>query len=170
MSMSHKAFAFDWWGFDSDLAPIMLTALEADTGTYLGEFIERERDRLTDPYEGEPLRADWQRLLEAGDVQELADFALTRYYSVREDHGVGGAWLRLSDSLSDAQSEALLGTPTGSRERLFDPGRLGSYFQSPPAVRRSLATLSDLEAKEVQPFRELLKCCDAQGLGIYVTF
>src|SRR6516225_7117727 len=109
--MSHKAFAFNWTAFDVDLAPILLAALEADDGSELAQFIDQHRDRLTNPYNGDPLPPDWRSAMEAGDVQELADFALTRYYCVRDDHGIGPAWLGLSGSLSADQSGAMLGAP-----------------------------------------------------------
>jgi hypothetical protein len=168
--MSHKAFAFDWNAFDLDFGIILLTALDTDDGTELAEFIQQERDRLTDPYIGDPLPEDWRGLLESGDVQELADFALTRYYRVRDDHGVGGAWLGLSESLTEGQSRALLGVPFGGGDRLFDPGRIGSFFQSPVMARESLAALAGLAAEEVRPFRELLTRCVARRLGVYITF
>jgi hypothetical protein len=168
--MSHKAFAFDWNAFDLDLGIILLAALDTDDGAELAEFIEQERSRLTDPYNGDPLPADWRGRLEAGDVQELADFALTRYYRVRDDRGVGSAWLGLGESLSAEQARALLGAPFGAGDRLFDPGRLGSYFQSPAMARESLEAVAGLAAEEVQPFRELLAECVARRLGAYVTF
>jgi hypothetical protein len=167
--MSHKAYAFDWDAFDFGLAPVLLAALEANDGTELAEFIDREREQLTDPYVGNPLPEDWRGLLEAGDVQELADFALTRYYRAREEHGVGSAWLGLSESLAEDQSQSLLGVPFGVGGRLFDPGRLGSYFQSPAVACESLAALDGVAAEDVRPFRELLAECAARRLGLYVT-
>lgn len=168
--MSHQAFAFDWNAFELNFGRILLTALKTDSGAELAEFIQQERVWLTDPYNGDPLPENWRALLETGDVQELADFALTRYYSVRDDHGVGGSWLALHDSLTEGQSQALLGAPFGHRDRLFDPGRLGSYFQSPVMACESLAALAGLAVEEVGPFRELLTACVARRLGVYVTF
>ncbi|MDY3556992.1 hypothetical protein R5W24_006175 [Gemmata sp. JC717] len=170
MSMSHKAFAFDWNAFDGDLAPILLDALDADDGAELAEFIDQERERLTDPYNGDPLPADWRGLLEGGDVQELADFALTRYYRVREEHGIGPAWIGLSEALTDDQLRLLLGAPFGAGRQLLDPGRLGAYFQSPEMVRASLTALAGVTAEEVRSFQELLAACTAGQLGVYVTF
>lgn len=170
MSISHKAFAFDWNAFDVGLAPILRKALDDDDAAGLVEFIEQERSRFTDPYNGDALPEDWRRRMEVGDVQELADFALTRYYRVGEDRGVGSAWLSVTKTLTAEQSVALLGTPFGMLERLFDPGRLGSYFQSPLMVMRSLMSLDDIAGEEVQQFRELLAECAARQFGVYVTF
>jgi hypothetical protein len=170
VSMAHKVFAFDWAPFDDDLAPVLLAALDADDGAELAEFIDHEWPRLTDPYEGEPLSADWRARLETGELQELADFALTQYYRVRENHGIGAAWLGLSGSLTPEQSAALLGAPFGVRGRLFDPGRLGSYFQSPATVGKSHAAIAGLAALEVEPYRALLAECASRRLGVYVTF
>jgi hypothetical protein len=170
MSMSHKAFAFNWYAFDFDLSPILLAALDADDGSELADIVNQERHRLTDPYNGDPLPEDWRTVLEVGDVQELADFALTLYYGVQEDHGVGSAWLTLNESLTAEQRLALLGGTIGVGDRLFDPGRLGSYFQSPEVIGESLKVLDGVAANEVQCFRELLAECAVWRLGVYVTF
>ena len=170
MSMSHKAFAFDWNAFHGDFAPILRAALDANDVTELAEFIDQERDQLTDPYNGDPLSGDWRSMLEASDVQELADFALTRYYRVREDHGIGPRWLEVSESLPVAQSAALLGKPFGVGNQLFDPGRLGAYFQAPALVVQSLASLAVATGVQLRSFRELLAACAGRQLGVYVTF
>jgi hypothetical protein len=60
--------------------------------------------------------------------------------------------------------------PLGVGDRLCDPGRLGSYFQSPGMVRESVAALTGVAAEEVRPFRELLAVCETRRLGVYVTF
>jgi hypothetical protein len=170
MSMEHKAFAFDWQQFVRGLRPVLVLALADDDPAPLESFIDRHRAELTDPYEGEPLPDKWRDLLEAGDVQELADFAQTRYYRSSEDRGLGDKWTELSDELPSAAAAALLGTPLGPPDARFDPGRMGAYFQTPARVRRSLAVLAGVRRGELRPYRELLKRCVAAGLGVYVTF
>src|SRR4051794_21853672 len=129
MSMSHKAFVFDWGAFHKELAPFLIEALENGDPTRLVEFGDRHRHSLRDPYEGECLGEKWSERLEVGDVQEVADFVLTRYYDATEDRGLSQAWLELESLLDAEQRLALLGRPFGPEEMLFDPGRMGSYFQ-----------------------------------------
>jgi hypothetical protein len=170
MSMEHKAFAFDWPRFARGLRPILVRALAADDPAPLEAYIDRHRGQLTDPYLGEPLDPDWRDRLENGDVQELGDFALTRYYRPMRDRGLGHAWMTLSDELPAPAAAALLGVSIGDDGALFDPGRMGSYFQTPARVRRSLAALRGVRRPELRGFRRLLERCTADRLGVYVTF
>lgn len=57
-----------------------------------------------------------------------------------------------------------------SSSNVFDPGRMGSYFQTSEQVLESLAIVRELEIPSIEPFQELLEECSQQGLGIYVTF
>src|SRR4051794_23851626 len=100
MSMEHKAFVFDWTAFALELLTPIVQALSEDDIRPLKAFVEAHRTELTDPYEGEPLPEEWRSLLETGDTQELADFALTRYYRPTDDHGIGSAWSEISDELT----------------------------------------------------------------------
>jgi hypothetical protein len=170
MGMSHKAFAFDWSAFERELLPILVAALGADDRTPLLAFIDAHRDRLTDPYEGDPLPTDWRSLLTAGDAQEAADFALTRYYHPGEDYGIGHPWMRLSDEVAPKVAAALLGHPVGPPGRLFDPGRYGSYFQRPEQVPGSLLLVAGARRAELSSYRELLEECLERRMGVYVTF
>jgi len=52
----------------------------------------------------------------------------------------GNSWLALPDSFPAAR--ALLGERFGAEDKPFDPGRLGSYFQTPDAVSKSLCDVS----------------------------
>jgi hypothetical protein len=168
--MEHKAFAFDWTAFERDLRPILERALVDNEEAPLRAFIETHRAELIDPYEGDPLPPEWEESLEAGDIQELADFALTRFYDPQEAHGVGYAWIRLDDMLPPPAAAALLGKAVGPVENLFGPGRMGSYFQSPAQVRQSLTALASISNPELADYRKLLERCAAEGCGLYVTF
>jgi len=170
VGMSHKAYAFDWRGFEFDLHPWLEMALAANDPTELEAFIDDNRVSLTDPYEGEPLPADWRSGLGNRDVHEFGDYALTRYYDPSDDRGVGSAWRSLSGELPETAANALLGFSVGPHERLFDPGRYGSYFQTPAQVREALAVLKPLGVPELAWFVELLERCAAEGRGVYVTF
>src|SRR5262249_35436836 len=135
MPMSHKAFAFDWLAFERDELPELLTrALGTGETAGLFAYIERNRGILKDPYEGDPLSEDWKDLLENHDVHEYADFALTRFYDPAAEHGLSYCWNEIDDALPKEYRGILLGNPFGPRDNRFDPGRYGSYFQTPEQV------------------------------------
>jgi hypothetical protein len=170
MPMEHKAFAFDWPRFERDLYPLLVEALAADDPAGLEAYIDRHRAELTDPDEGEPMSADWRDGMENGDVHEFGDYALTRFYDPADCWGVGYAWARLSDELPGPVKSALLGSSVGPPERLFDPGRYGSYFQTPDHVRESLAALRRHARPELTRYLYLLEQCAGKRRGVYVTF
>jgi len=112
------------------------------------------------------------------DVQEFGRLALTRFYDPMEDYGLVHDYLDLSEHLPEADLTALLGTPFGPPGAYFDPGRLGSYFQTPQEVVKSLARVQridlwyiDEDRRESRPrFKMLLEECAKAGSGLYVTF
>jgi hypothetical protein len=179
MSMSHKAYAFDRSAFERDkLHGLLPGALSADDPAELARYIEAHRTELKDPYEGAPLPEDWQDMLGNRDVQEYGDFALTRFYDPAEDWGVGDAWMAIDRRLPEADQAALLGSPFGPLGAYFDPGCLGSYFQTPPQVVASLdrvrrspwPDLEDDPRESLKRFEALLARCTESGSGLYITF
>jgi hypothetical protein len=170
MTMEHKAFAFDWPRFEFDLHPLLVEALTNNDATRLEAYIDQHLAVLTDPYEGKPLSANWREALQNRDVQEYGDYALTRFYDPADCRGIGHEWDRLSRELPKPAATAMLGFPVGPPERPFDPGREGSYFQSPRRVRESLAALKLHARVELSLYLELLQWCAAEGRGVYVTF
>lgn len=179
MSMSHKAYAFDWDAFQRDDLPRLLDrALATEDLAPLAAYIKRNRENLKDPYEGDPLADDWQNHLENRDVHEYGDFALTRFYDPAEDCGLGHCWNRIDRAIEEEDRDILLGLCLGPEHKRFDPGRYGSYFQPPGQVAQSLARLrgldlSWLEERDKVLFRSfdgLLEECVDGGLGLYVTF
>ncbi len=86
--------------------------------------------------------------------------------------------MAIDDLLGAADRAALLGVAIGPDENRFDPGRQGSYFQTPEEVVRSLARVRrfklsrflDNHRKSLRSFQTLLEECQAKGLGVYVTF
>ncbi len=170
MSMDHKAYAFDWHAFDAELRPILENALGGAGAEKLVRWMEANRIYLTDPYEGKPLPADWISGLESGGLQELADFALTRYYQPTDNCGLSTEWLSIDADLNKDAQDALLGFPIGPEDNRFDPGLMGSYFQTPDGVRKSLRELRGLELEPLAPMLELMERCSADSLGLYVTF
>jgi hypothetical protein len=170
MSFDHKAYRFDWSRFQAELAPVLLRALQDDDAEPLARFVDANLAACSSPYDGEPLDADWRDALEARDVQELADFALTCFYKPADSLGLGDAWLALSESLAPGAQAALLGTPFGPEGRLFDPGRQGSYFQSAAQLRESSAALGGAEDADLARFRQDMDRIAGDGEGLYVTF
>jgi len=169
MAMEHKAYAFDWESFTNELYSTLLNSLETDATEGLAAFIDANIASLTSPYDGEPLNSNWRSQLEEGDAQELADYALTRYYSPKDDYGVID-WISICDALPPPLQDALLGFPLGSPTRCFDPGKMGAYFQTPQLVGDSLAVLRKADNPSLLRFQQLLELSKAGGLGLYVTF
>jgi len=139
MSMIHKAFVFEYDAFQSDLRAKLEQSLQTGDVEPLQEFIQSNRSRITDPYEGEPLADDWESLIESKDAHKYGDFALTRYYDPREDIGLGADWDRVDDLVGSEGTAIVLGTPFGPSDNPFDPGKMGSYLQTLPHVFMGVA-------------------------------
>ena len=174
MSMTHKAFVFDYARFDADLRPILVRALETGDCTELKEFIRRHLSELTDPYEGEPLTESWESMLEYRDAHQYGDFALTRYYDPSADIGLGADWQSVEELLEKhgITNATILGQALGPANNPFDPGKMGSYFQSASMVKASLEKLDALPAKQaiIDEARSMLVKASDQNKGLYVTF
>ena len=173
--MEHKAFLFDFEHFLRDLAPILERSLNKSETAELRDFIEKNRSTLTDPYEGDPLDENWEELIETKDPHQYGDFAMTKYYRPDQDRGLGKDWEQIQKLLldhRDESSKAILGTPLGPQTNLFDPGKMGSYFQSLESARGSLAVLERKASQDIAigDFIELLRDAVEARLGIYVTF
>lgn len=161
--MEHKAYEFDWDKFNNELRPILEQSLSSDENTSLYSFIYENLEYLTDPYEGEPLEEDWEGQLETKTIQELGDFALTKYYKVTEVYGLGDNWLPLQKELPQTIINALLGTSISE----FDPGCYGSYFQSSKQRTENVTLLLKSNVKLVN---ELATYLSKLNKGVYVTF
>ncbi len=179
MAMEHKAFAFDYTTFVTDLSDRLYHALEAEAPELLEEYIRANEADLKDPYSGDPLPPDWDALLEQRDVQEYGDIALTRFYDPTEDIGLSTTWQHLDDLLRQefgGQPSPILGIPFGPTHNLFDPGRMGTYFQSPTLVRTNLDQLESLLKQKLSlslqlgDAVEMLRQPIATGQGLFVTF
>lgn len=170
VSMSHKAFLFDWKEFQQELAPLLASSLKRNDPVELVAFANDYLDELKDPYEGEPIAENWLEQMENGDIQEVADFVLTKYYDPTSDAGLGDLWLQIDGQLEAPVRAALLGEPFGPLQQPFDPGRMGTYFQTPEACEWSLEILRSCNRDEFAEFIGLLERGIRGGSGIYVTF
>ncbi len=169
--MEHRAYEFDWATFDTDLRPILADALGSNDTSQLLSYIDTNISELTDPYEGLPLTSDWQSQVEHIDeVHTLGDFALTRFYNPVDDFGVGDAWTEISDALNESCQVAMLGQTVGPTDNPFDPGRMGSYFQSPNTVVQSIVELAAVNDPKLADYLSLLNACRSKNRGVYVTF
>ncbi len=178
MSMSHKAFVLDADRFQAELRATLERALADGDVEPLRRFIAAHRGELTDPYEGAPLDDDWESMIETRDAHQYGDFALTRYYDAGDDLGLGDGWRELGELLEreGVGERAILGTPVGAPGNAFDPGKMGSYFQSPPEVRANLQRVDALAqrrpdlADRLAPARAMLAAAASAARGLYVTF
>ncbi len=172
MSMSHKAYAFDWRAFEKDeLHHLLVAALESDDPATIAHYIEAHREQIKDPYEGQTIEQGWEAALGNRDVHEYGDFALTRFYDPTENHGVAEAWLAVDAEVAEQDRFALLGSRLGKSGHEFDPGRQGSYFQTPQQVAESLRRFDRFaQDGRLRTYVQLLRGCVADGLGVYITF
>jgi hypothetical protein len=153
------------------------TALASGDCTELIAFIRRHVTALTDPYEGKPLADDWEKLIETPDAHQYGDFALTKNYVPKDDRGLGGSWEKLQEMLANEanlSSSPILGSLVGTVQAPFDPGKLGSYFQSPGQVVANLARLQSLalhnQSEAINEAIQLLEHAVQSRKGLYVTF
>lgn len=179
MSMDHKAFVFDTAGFEQHLRPLLETALASGNLSGLHTFILENFASLTDPNEGTPLMDDWDAVLGSTDAQQLGDVALTRFYDPLQNLGLGPHWAALHDLLALRWPElapAVLGSVIGPPENLFDPGKMGSYFQSASDAHAALERLTTLVRQqptlqaELAELRGMLERAVDAHQGLYITF
>jgi hypothetical protein len=169
MSMEHKAYMFDWKLFEVELLPILLYALKANKKDELIQFIKNNQQQLSDPNCEEQLRLDWQ-LSRNLNIEELGDIAITKYYSIAINYGLGMSWIDILDTIPKEAKNALLGETIKANNLLFDPGKMGSYFQRPETILQSLILLANISNLQNTRFIKLLQYCKIENLGAYITF
>ena len=176
--LQHKAFIFDSDAFAIGLGSILAQGLSTSDNSGLVEFVNDNIAKLVDPYEGRPLTEDWQNLLETPDAHQYGDFALTKFYDPAADIGLGQDWQPVMKvlSLETPRSTAIvLGQAFGPTGNYFDPGKLGSYFQSAEDVRRNLSEARSIEAYKpgigprLSGLLDILQQASEAGMGLYVT-
>jgi hypothetical protein len=167
--MEHKAYAFDDEAFRQELAPLLDNALQTGDVDPLIAFVDDNRTRVTDPYEGAPLEDGWLDMVETRDAHQVGDFALTAYYDVKADVGLGYDWEAASDAVGEA---VVLGEPFGPQDNPFDPGKMGSFFQSPQQVQDNLERVRAQGSGQdvVERVQRMLETAARDNSGLYVTF
>lgn len=130
MSMEHKAFLFDTKGFNRELVPLILDSGSKGDPELLKKYIKRNLFYLSSPDPAEKkIRKNW----EDGDIQMLADLALTAFYSVEEDQGLLHSWNALLEAFKNlplqfAPEYYILGKPLKNEAFTLDPGEMGMGF------------------------------------------
>jgi hypothetical protein len=178
MSMEHKAFIFDYEAFMSELKDILEIALYRNEVEGLECFINSNIHYLTDPYEGEPLSDNWHETIESRDPHQYGDFALTKFYNPAKDIGIGYDWVEIESSISQELGEnlILLGDRIGKEDSYFDPGKMGSYFQSLNIALDSRSKINiiienkSVSIKYLTPIIDILDLAISSNKGLYITF
>lgn len=182
MSMVHKAFLFDYEAFERELKGILERSLASGVNEELVRFIHDHRSQLTDPYEERPLPASWEESVSPKDAHQYGYVALTKFYDLtgpQSEIGLWYDWEPIYDVLeqeSKGLESAILGRAVGPPSNFFDPGKMGTYFQSADLVEHNLARLRALIQKkpeleeELSPAIEMLERAASQEKGLYVRF
>ncbi|MEH1942426.1 MAG: hypothetical protein V7L01_19730 [Nostoc sp.] len=118
-------------------------------------------------------------MIETEDINQYGDFAITKYYNPQCNIGLGYNWMPLYDILPnelDKDVSPLLGKFFGIPGNYFNPGKMGSYFQSLEQVKNNFELLNFLlnENKEHLPNLALLMKMLSNALdlkkGLNITF
>jgi len=179
MSMNHNAFVFDYASFEAELRPLLLETLATNEVLRLAAWIEANRFSLVDPYEGKKLGPNWEKELSKPDVHQYGDIALTKYHDPTDSIGLDDNWQDAGKTLKahGLREEIILGTPVGMKDRLLDPGGMGSYFQSQETVIANQRNLEVALQNSVATDRGnldaallMLRTASASNTGLYITF
>ena len=173
--MEHKAFLFDYEEFEYELLSVLQNALATNECSALISFIQNNIDSLTDPFEGDPLTDDWERMIEREDAHQYGDVALTKYYDPTDDVGLGLGWQNVQELIPTERSTSpILGSIVRANENPFDPGKMGTYFQSKRQVAENLEFLRHLaeqeSSEELDEAIDLLQQAFRLEKGLFITF
>ena len=165
MSISHKAWLFDYNAFADELAGTLDLALVSGSGEVLERFIARNLASLANPETEEALEPDWRDGVDLDDVQALADIALTRYYDLTDEQGFGGTfdalyvYLRSVPTLGECAELLIGGELVGPAGNRLDPGLMGTGMLSAPFVAEFHKLLERTEWPPI-PDAEFYAACD----------
>ncbi|MBC2582910.1 hypothetical protein [Clostridium sp. DJ247] len=131
--MEHKAYIFDTDGFSKELSQLIITSGNTKNSAPLKAFINNHIGKVRSAYTGDLLDYDWEKEMENGEVQELADFAMTCYYSPEEEMGLSYAWDALLVALNMLSTNFdpdyyILGRTLESEMFRLDPSGMGLGF------------------------------------------
>ncbi len=135
MSISHKAYLFDYSSFERELSHTLYRALDENNFRGLVEFINADISRFTDPADEQPLNPGWVGEREL-NVQWCADIALSAYHDWTDIHGLGhgydalDAYLRIVPAIGKDADLFLGGSLFGPPGKRLDPGCMGTGLLS----------------------------------------
>lgn len=165
VSIDHKVYLFRYSEFQSELADLLYHALETDEVGNLRGFINSERSLLTEHVTEEPLVEDWEVGFEP-DVQRYADIALTKYYNLAEDLGLGysfdvlGAYLNIVSELAGQSNVLICGRLFGPKGKRLDPGYMGTGLLPPDDVSHFAMLLSGIKYPAIpNQGSKIYSCC-----------
>ncbi|MGF1581195.1 MAG: hypothetical protein ACFCD0_17660 [Gemmataceae bacterium] len=141
MSISHKAYFFDYSAFERELSQILYSALQDNDFSQLVGFINNDSSRFTDPADEQPLSSNWAEEREL-NVQWCADIALSAYYDWTDSRGLNygfdalDSYLRLVPEIGRDTDLFVGGSLFGPPGKRLDPGCMGTgMLSSRQAVR-----------------------------------
>lgn len=177
MSMNHKAYVFKYNEFNIELLPVLVNSLRENNSEKLIHFINNNVDYLTNIYNYDSLNPDWASEFNQEDVQICGDIALTKYYDLSDDLGLGGEWDFIFDTLKNCGLDAqklTLGSVIGDKEK-FDPGLMGSFFQSTEDILFNKEIIKNYSErnKYLDIFTDLeniFNTAYSNKSGLYITF
>lgn len=191
MAMEHKAFLFNTTGFNKELASIIITAGLKNNEESLICFINENLEQLKSPYSGEELTAEWEEELEAQDIQELSDFAMTKYYNPDYELGLHSLWDQFLEyfellQLNYNAEYYVLGKSLESKDFILDPGRMGlgfinsehtsSMYDELLSLRANFVALceeNNIDRELVSTFNDLIRIyekANEANCGLLMTF
>lgn len=191
MAMEHKAFLFNTAEFTKQLSTIIITAGTTNNEKSLVCFINENLNKLKSPYSGEKLNIEWKEELEAKDIQELADFAMTKYYNADDELGLSYLWDQFLKSFDKLQLNYnpeyyVIGKPLESKQFVLDPGRMGLgfiYSEHISSMYNELVSLqsnfinvceeNNFDRELISAFDDLIeiyKKADRLNYGLLITF
>lgn len=189
--MEHKSFLFNTSAFTKELSEIILTAGETNNEELLISFINQNLDHLKSPYSGEELTSEWLEELETEDIQELADFAMTKYYNPDEELGLSYVWESLLELFDDLDLKYnreyyILGESLNFKNFILDPSKMGLGFVNSEHVNdihRELVSLKEnfaaicetenFDEKTINVYEELIEIyqeAKESNCGLLMTF
>lgn len=150
MSIEHKAYVFDTKNFNKELRKIILISGNTKNQSLLKNFINSKIGVVKSPYSGDLINIGWEKELENGDIQELADFAITCYYSPGEEMGISYAWDAVLTTLNRLPLKFnsdyyILGNTLETEIFKLDPGGMGLGFINAEDIPKMYNELNNLK-------------------------
>lgn len=179
MGMEHKSFLFDTDKFKKELMLTIIKSVEVNSSEMLLTFINTNLSEIQSPYTGDSLTDGWEEEINNGDIQELSDFALTKYYSPDEELGLAYDWDALLEAIDGLPLKLqrdyyILGQPLETESFVLDPGAMGMGFvfaEDIPGMYQELVSLREYFVKNCLTLSEdvLYELSESELISAYDT-